>query len=216
MSLASMFLLGLLGSAHCVGMCGGIALSLSQGGNSSKALHHQLLYNLSRGLLYGLIGGVIASFGWHVESSLPQWGKALMFAGVSAALFYWGIQMILQKPLPNLLGNGKLLLKMGALSKKYPALRPVLFGGFSGFLPCGLLYIAYARVFIAPGFVQGFLGMVAFWLGTVPALLGLGWLYPKVFTKATHWNLIAGAFILITAVVTAQHGWSVAQGGSCH
>ncbi|WP_315983092.1 sulfite exporter TauE/SafE family protein [Aliamphritea spongicola] len=66
-------LLGLLGSAHCLGMCGGISSAIAMGINRQN--NHPLLllfsFNTGRVLSYALAGGILGGLGWLIESPLP-------------------------------------------------------------------------------------------------------------------------------------------------
>jgi len=76
--LVAVFLIGLLGSMHCVGMCGGFVLALSQHGRAARRLHaHQTLYFLGKALTYAALGAVTGSLGHLVGTA---------FAGMQSTL----------------------------------------------------------------------------------------------------------------------------------
>jgi sulfite exporter TauE/SafE len=168
-------ILGLLGSAHCIGMCGPLALAVPSPGNSFGArLGGTLALNSGRMITYGLIG---AGFG--------LFGRGLQLAGlqqvVSIAL---GVIILAGLLAPQLLralrverSTGTVVMRLqGVMARHLKRTSPegLFFTGMlNGLLPCGLLYLAAAGAMAQIGWAQGTLFMVFFGLGTWPALVGL-------------------------------------------
>lgn len=167
--------IGLLGSFHCMGMCGPIAISLPLKENSwHTRIISGILYNLGRvttyiflGLIFGLMG-----LGIHIWG-VQQW----VSIGVGAI-------MILSVAFPILFHGSKLT---GGLDTLFSGFKRY-FGRFFGFrtyvstwviglmnglLPCGLVYIALAGALVSTTPLNGAMYMMIFGLGTVPALLAL-------------------------------------------
>src|SRR5690606_26957427 len=72
------FLLGFLGSFHCVGMCGPIALAVS-GHKASRYVYHKVLYNLGRSVTYALLGLIVGSLGFSLSlAGAQQWFSIAM------------------------------------------------------------------------------------------------------------------------------------------
>ncbi|MBO2033697.1 sulfite exporter TauE/SafE family protein [Siccationidurans ginsengisoli] len=170
------FLFGLLGSFHCVGMCGAIALALpGAGGASWRYVAGRVLYNLGRlttyaalGAAAGLLGQSLRLAGWQQSLSLLSGGLILLLVAVPERYLGGAASML---GLAGLLGQVKSKLV-------YFYARPSL-GAFyttgllNGLLPCGLVYLALAGALSAPG-VAGAAGYMAlFGLGTLPLMLGL-------------------------------------------
>lgn len=171
--LLSAFILGLLGSLHCVGMCGPIALMLPvDRSNSFKKVIQTASYHLGRlsayallGLVLGIVGKSFSLFGLQQQLSIAVGvvmilavvlpGKKLQHTKVSQ-FFY---QLI-----------GKIKQKMGASFKKKTADTFLTIGFLNGFLPCGLVYIAVFAAIAAGSLWQSSLYMVFFGLGTVPLM----------------------------------------------
>ncbi len=170
----------LVGSAHCVGMCGPFVI-LAGGSNeaSSRSRFRNVTgYHAGRGMTYALIG-VIA--GW-TGSWLDVGGRLLGWQ--QAAAWLTGLAMILfgMIAILNLRKRGSVhfalpVFMTTAIRKFYQrtrvlssGFRAVAIGGITGFLPCGWLY---AFVILAMGTSHPFSGamiMLAFWMGTIPAL----------------------------------------------
>lgn len=175
-SLLVPFLGGLAGSLHCVGMCGGFPLALRAGG---PGLRRQLLYNAGRLNTLAFIGAVAGGAGAAVVATGPLHvmertlaivgGAVIAVAGLEMlGVLRWrptALAAITQGPVGRLLG--------GAMRSSSPV-APLALGVFNAFLPCQLIYAFVAQA-VATGSAVGGMGvMLAFGLGTVPAMLALG------------------------------------------
>ncbi|SMO88931.1 sulfite exporter TauE/SafE family protein [Fodinibius sediminis] len=167
---------GFLGSFHCIGMCGPIALSLPR--KQPGRLHFlasRLLYNLGRLITYATLGGVVGflsriiSIGGYQQSlsiavgSLlllsPLWKKMRPAFNRMGGLPNHYAQHITAR-IKRLFGSGS----PGSL---------FLIGLLNGLLPCGFVYMALATAATTGGILPGLLFMAAFGLGTFPAMLGI-------------------------------------------
>ncbi len=168
--------LGFLGSFHCVGMCGPIALALPLNKSSKSArLAGGLIYNLGRIITYSLLGGLFGLL-----------GKSFVIAGYQQSLsITLGILILIMVFLPESAMNrfrisaeiysliGKLKSKFTALfqKKNYSAL--FFIGLLNGLLPCGLVYLGIVGAIATGEVLNGALFMALFGLGTAPAMLSL-------------------------------------------
>ena len=164
--------MGLLGSFHCVGMCGPLALSLPLSSDSYWAkFSGAFLYNAGRvttyamfGLLFGAVGKTVAVFGYQ------QWLSVIL--GVLIIVF-----IILPKRVSFMRNNNyvvkaleKLREKLGALflKKNYSSLFSI--GLLNGLLPCGLVYMAAAGAVATGTVISSVLFMIFFGFGTLPVM----------------------------------------------
>lgn len=175
--LASALMLGLLGGGHCFGMCGGLmgALTLAiPPEQRSRRLQLLLAYNLGRILSYGSAGLLLGSAGWALSNSPLASGlriaAALLLIAMGLYLAGWwsGLTRI------EALGRGLWRHIQPLAQKLLPVTtlpRALLLGALWGWLPCGLVYstLLWAASQGSPG--QAGLLMLAFGLGTWPALL---------------------------------------------
>ncbi|WP_460023957.1 sulfite exporter TauE/SafE family protein [Marinifilum fragile] len=168
--------LGLLGSFHCVGMCGPIALAIPLKTDSWLArIFGGVLYNLGRAITYAIMGAVFGLLGRGlVMSGFQQWVSIIM-----------GAIMILSVITPSIYKNrfnadkgvfsfvGKLKMSLGKLfaQRSYGSL--LMIGLLNGLLPCGLVYFAIAGAIATGSSVSGSLFMFIFGLGTLPMLLAI-------------------------------------------
>lgn len=171
--LLSALILGLLGSLHCVGMCGPIAFMLPvDRSNSFKKISQISIYHLGRLLAYSIIGLVFGLV-----------GKSLYIFGIQQQLsIFIGVLMIivvllphktigkynLSKPLYKLISKVKS--SLGKALKKKTADTFLTIGFLNGFLPCGLVYMAVFGAVATGSLLEGSLYMVLFGLGTIPLM----------------------------------------------
>jgi len=168
--------LGFLGSFHCIGMCGPIALSLPI--NSTNLFHkisHLLLYNLGRtitysllGLVFGIIGQTFLFFGFQQYLSIAL-GIIILFSIFFSSSFaaknrftlsFYNFMMFVKSKLL------KLFQKKGWLSV-------FNIGLLNGLLPCGLVYMGIAGSMATTHYLSGMLFMALFGLATIPVMLSL-------------------------------------------
>lgn len=171
----SAIVLGFMGSLHCVGMCGPIALMLPvDRKNPAKKALQMGLYHLGRATAYALLGLV---FGFV--------GKGLYLFGMQQRLsVFIGVLMILVALVPTRLVNrynlsgpiARIISKIKSrLGKELQKRTPDTFltiGFLNGFLPCGLVYMGLFGAMAMGGPWWGALFMVFFGLGTVPLMSG--------------------------------------------
>jgi sulfite exporter TauE/SafE len=169
----SAVILGLMGSLHCVGMCGPIAFMLPvDQTNNYKKFGQIFIYHFGRLVAYGIIGLV---FGFL--------GKGLSIFGAQQKLsIAIGIIMILVVLIPYKIFNkynlskpiykviSKVKNQLGKELKKKSPDTFLTIGFLNGFLPCGLVYMALFGAIAMGNALQGSLYMMLFGLGTVPLM----------------------------------------------
>lgn len=169
----SAFILGLLGSLHCVGMCGPIAYMLPvDRTNSIRKIIQTMTYHLGRILAYGLIGLFFGFVGKSLYIFGIQQQLSIIIGVLMIVLVLVPTQMVTKynfsKPIYNMISKVKSAL--GKALKKKTADTFLTIGFLNGFLPCGLVYMA---VFASLASGQAYLGsfyMILFGLGTIPIM----------------------------------------------
>ena len=179
-ALTAAFLLGLFSSAHCVGMCGGIMGALSIAIPAKAKVRRWLIllgYNLGRIFSYALMGALVGLFARQItESGGALWlrwlaGLLLIAMGLYLANWWRGLTYLetggryLWAYLQPL---GKALMPVDTLPKA------IALGGIWGWLPCGLVYSALAYAMAQGHALGGGVIMLAFGLGTLPAVFATG------------------------------------------
>lgn len=158
-ALVGPLLAGLVGSPHCVGMCGGFAVAASGGG-----VAHGLAWTAGRLTTYAALGGAAGAIGHALPG--PGWVGTV----VAAAFLVWfaaklaGVDAGRAPVIPGLTRAARALVGRADVPSRF------LFGGLTGLLPCGLVYAALSFPVASGSPIVGALMMAAFGLGTVPAL----------------------------------------------
>jgi len=178
--LVSAFMLGLLGSAHCLGMCGGLASALGLNSINAKASPALLLaYNIGRIGSYCIAGLIVGALGFWLSKQLSAFivlrylaATMLMLMGLYIAQWFNGIIWA------EKLGS-KLWPFIHPLAKRFMPINSIrdaiLVGMVWGWLPCGLVYSALIWASLEASLVGSFLIMLFFGLGTLPAMLASGY-----------------------------------------
>ncbi len=171
--LVSAFVLGLLGSFHCIGMCGPIAFMLPvDRTNNFKKIFQISNYHFGRllaysiiGLVFGLIGKSLYLFGFQQQLSIVIGTLMILIVLIPSKTFN---KYNLSKPIFKIISKVKFALG-SALKKKTPETFLTI-GFLNGFLPCGLVYMALFGALIGGNALKGTLYMLTFGLGTIPLM----------------------------------------------
>ncbi len=173
MILWTAFLLGLVGSLHCAGMCGPLAMAVPVLGQSRGAIiASRLIYNFGRiityvllGIVFGLIGQTFALAGFQ------RWVSLVAGAIILIGLFATG-RFATSLPMTRMVG--RLKRAFGLLLQKRSVGSLFSLGLLNGLLPCGLVYVAAAAAMATGSLLGGAGYMAAFGIGTVPMMFGFG------------------------------------------
>jgi sulfite exporter TauE/SafE len=167
---------GFLGSAHCVGMCGPLALSLP-GTHRMRGqfLAERTLYNLGRVLTYTMLGGLVGLVGRGLSLAGVQQGLSVGMGVlmVLVAVVPWvhrQVQRLEQTPSAFL---RRVTTPIGSLYERGGLGAMLLIGLLNGLLPCGFVYAALGTAVTAGSVGDSMAFMAAFGLGTGPAMLGV-------------------------------------------
>lgn len=189
-ALLPIFVASLLGSVHCLGMCGSLVALASGTARDGKLLRAQGAYHgvrLVAYVLWGVLAGAAGSALDLAGSALGLGRSAALVAGVLMA--FWGARTLVRLWRPQVGGAlvqltssrssgglGKLSTRLLArLSERSDLARGALLGLLSALLPCGWLYAFVLGAAATASPLYGGLVMATFWSGTVPLLLGWGW-----------------------------------------
>lgn len=204
--------LGLLGSLHCAGMCSPLMVAATT--FRPKVFVGRLVYNGGRIFIYSVLGAFIAGTGFGLSFARLQnvvaitLGITLLVVG----LFGSGVVNLpgfVQSPLQKF---SYLLKTKFALFTRTAGLHYTFATGMlNGILPCGLSLIALSFCLTLKGPIDGFNFMALFGLGTLPAMLGAGWMFQSMTRKLsvssaqlTSIALVVSG-ILIIARIFVQH-----------
>ena len=172
----SAFLMGFLGSSHCLGMCGGISATL---GLHGKSPIFALNYNLGRIITYTLLGLIVGSLVPLISAGKPTgnmiWARrsALIFIFLIALMQIFKFNPFKSLELLGIKGFGKIRFLIKKFLPPKKASDALILGLFWGFLPCGMIYQA---LLVGLSLSNPFLSasvMLSFGLGTLPAMFGV-------------------------------------------
>lgn len=176
MAIVSGFAVGIVGSMHCAGMCGplAIALPVPQTGRA-RYIAGRVLYNLGRVVTYMVLGAVAGLVGRRLFMAGAQQTVSIV---IGALMLLFVLAPALLRRLP---GGGTLIARvtspvrtaLGRLLQRSSVLALFLLGLVNGLLPCGLVYVALAAAITSGDTLSGVLFMAGFGLGTVPVMLAI-------------------------------------------
>lgn len=207
-SYAVLFIVGILTSIHCVGMCGGIMLSqtLSKESNSKfEAIQPALLYNIGRVISYTILGGIIGTLGSVFSLSIQAKAGLEIFAGLFMIMM--GFNMA------GFSAFRKLQIKLphAACKVKNKSGSPFIVGLLNGLMPCGPLQTMQLFALGTGSPVKGALAMFMFSIGTVPLMLTFGavsGILSKGYTKKIL--KFSGVLIIVLGLIMGNRGLTLA------
>lgn len=194
-SLGAALLAGIVGSPHCMGMCGGFAAAC---GGAGKGLP----WHMGRLSTYATLGALAGTFGRVLPG--PGWVAAV----VSTGLLVWfsaALAGLVREPSVRIPGVTRLASRAARGDGAGPRFA---LGLATGLLPCGLVYAALAIPVASGDALTGALSMAAFGLGTVPALLltAAGVRRLSLRSLTLRRVLAAGVLVLGLASVAMRQG----------
>lgn len=202
---------GMLGSAHCLGMCGPLALAL---GTASRGWRTNVLrqsaYSAGRLFTYVVLGGIAGYAGARAARGLERWANVPALLALAAGSLLV-VQGLLAAGVLRRRGVGGGACPGGAAFRALLASRGLgdafLAGLFTGLLPCGLLYGMVALAAATHDLPAGMLTMAAFGLGTVPAMMAAGIGGTLLGAAARrHLHAVAAWCLVLTGCVSIVRG----------
>ncbi|MFH1423958.1 MAG: sulfite exporter TauE/SafE family protein [Candidatus Nealsonbacteria bacterium] len=211
-SLFAFFALGLIaGISSCAALVGGLILSMSKQWltiysdqkSTFQKLQPHLMFNIGRILTYAVLGTVLGAVGSKLQISLQF--TSFLIVAISVVMLILALQMLGVKSLrrfqPTL---PKFATRYIANETNFKGrYMPFVMGGLTFFLPCGFTITAQGLALISGNPIQGGLIMALFALGTVPALLLIGFSSVKFSSRphlAFQFSRVAALVILFFAL----------------
>lgn len=204
------FMTGLLGSGHCLGMCGGLVSGFFMK-LGAKGVWPYLAYHGARVSLYAVVGLIAAAIGTVLVSTgqVGLWQGALQIvAGIVVILL--GLDLLGVSPVRNRLGFAPIawLRKQFTLAvQKGPVVGAMIGGAINGLMPCSMTMAMAVKATTAPSILEGGLLMLAFGAGTLPSMLSASFLFGKLGPRLRGWLLKGAAlFVIALGVSTLWQG----------
>lgn len=204
-----LFAIGLLTSVHCIAMCGGINLSQSISNRQSISCQNEsasdnkifskfrpgILYNSGRVVSYTIIGGLVGALGSVFSISGAGKGLVAIVAGIFMVIM--GLNML--NIFPSLRRLNPRMPKIFAvkINEQKKGNRPFYVGILNGLMPCGPLQAMQLYALSTGDPIKGAFAMLAFSLGTVPMMFGLGALSSILTKKFTGRMMTASAVLVV-------------------
>jgi sulfite exporter TauE/SafE len=204
----------LLGSTHCVAMCGGIATALGTAQAQRTRRSLILLHQLGRIASYAGAGALAGTLGAAAGRALvvPGWSDVLRLAtavvvvviGLDIALGSGARGRWLRAPERAGARLWRHVAPLGrAVQSTHPALRALTLGVLWGWLPCGLVYSVLVAAAVAGDAANGATTMIAFGFGTAPAMVGLSYGGTRLPRRDSALARVLGAVIVACGLWTA-------------
>lgn len=198
--------IGLLGSFHCVGMCGPIVLILPSGGNGKNQFQNASLYHLGRITTYGSLGLLTGVIGLSFKIAHIQQYVSIII-GAIIILLSLGLIMNKKSVFGNFLAakfwtpvRNKLSQLLGQQNKR----NFFFIGLLNGLLPCGLIYFALTSSLLSQSVLGSSLYMMAFGLGTVPALFALSYAKTGIIKRVNIKRLVPVVLFISGALLVTR------------
>lgn len=214
---------GLVGTAHCLGMCGGIAAALGMNARSAApgrggAAFYSILFGVGRICGYMVIGALAGLLGQRFAAAVdvPTWSAITRIAtGVMLLLIGLQVAFSLRLLAPIEQGGARIWARIAPLARRFIPVRgphhALALGLLWGWLPCGLVYSVVLLAMLAGNPLESALLMGAFGLGTLPSMVGVslssaqfGWSAPRGRLRRAA-GIVLVVFGLWTAAMPLQH-----------
>lgn len=202
---AALFLIGLLTSLHCVGMCGGIMISQSitlDTGSKLQKLKPAILYNLGRLISYTILGGFVGGLGSVISLSTSVQASISIFAGIF--MVFMGFNMSGFKAFK------RFSIRLPWSNCKNKNKTPFTVGLINGIMPCGPLQTMQLYALASGSILLGATSMFFFALGTIPLMLLFGVVANFLNQKNSNKLIkISGIIVVVLGLIMANRGLSI-------
>lgn len=208
--LVTVLVASLVGSLHCVGMCGPF-VAFYAGGDGSRGIRRLAshgVYSAGRLVAYLILGAAAGAIGAALDLAGSLAGfQRIAAVAAGAIMVAWGVLALLRirgvRLFPSAagatLGGRWIRNAFQAVADKPPVARAAAVGLLTGLLPCGWLWAFLVTAAGTGGALSGVAVMAAFWLGTVPALLAVG-LGAQLIAAPLRRHVPAATAVLLVAL----------------
>lgn len=220
-TLALAFLAGLLGSGHCIGMCGGLvsAFFLNLGCHAQRPETY-LAYHGGRISVYVSAGAVAGAAGLLISAGALGLAQAVLMIIAGIIVILLGLDLLGWGPVKYLklgiLPGAWIGRALQSAKRRGPQTGALVGGIVNGFMPCSLTLAVAVQASTAGGPAPGALLMFVFGLGTLPSMLGFSLLVGKLGVKARGRLMQAAAIcVIVLGLGTLYQGlsyWEVMYG----
>lgn len=213
MEIISGFVVGILGSMHCVGMCGPIALAIPhKSTNKTSIAIDNIFYNGGRIITYMILGTILGLIGSAISFSGLQEKLSIVIGVLMLVLTFAPKMFKVSNKANNFFysGVGKLKSYFSTFLKRRGKLALLSLGLLNGLLPCGLVYVALAASLGIAAYASSMGFMAGFGIGTAPAMFAVSYL--GIFASAgvrQKFNKLIPYGIAVVAVLMIMRGMAL-------
>lgn len=224
--ISSALVLGIVGSLHCLGMCGPLAITLPLAHSTTATkFAHITLYNLGRAFTYALFGIIVGSLGWAISLSKYQ-SQISIALGLMIFIFLIG-KYFFNLQVKTIWVPLSAINKLFTFSKNINT-KPLTFfirGVANGLLPCGLVYTALITASVWADITYSSLFMFVFGMGTWPLMTIYILFGQKILTKLNfNAQRLTNAMIILVGILLIIRGLNLGipylspdlSNGNCH
>ncbi len=166
--------IGLIGSFHCIGMCGPIVVALPlKKHNLISKISGAVLYNSGRVITYSILGILFGLLGQGIQmAGFQQWTSILLGAAMIISVlfpFFFREKITIGNLFTGF--SARLITRLRKLFTDRSYFSLLMIGLLNGLLPCGLVYVAIAGAIGSGTVLNGAIFMMLFGIGTIPLLL---------------------------------------------
>lgn len=206
-----------VGSLHCTTMCGGLVAFGSAGSKAGTRAAAISAYNAARGLGYALLGAAAGALGSTLDHAGIRVGAGRVAGAVAGiVMVLWGAAKLVEAAglrLRSRTRSSTFDVPLARIVRKIrdqsPVVRSAVVGGCTAALPCGFLHAFLVGAAGTGSAVRGALVMAAFWLGTLPAVVGLGASVSLVTAPLRRHAVAVGGVVLVAFGLSSLLGrWS--------
>lgn len=208
--------MGLAGSAHCIGMCGGFAVLAH--GAGPRGLGRTFTWLGGKAVTYAALGAVAGLAGYAVRSATGT--QTVLTIAVGLLLIALGLASagVIPDRMPGIGAVGPVFSRaMARIVGRPGASGPFLLGLLNGLLPCGLVYAALAAAAGTGTLVGGTTTMLVFGAATAPSLAATAWaagrLGPVVMRRVAR---AGGWLVVLLGLMTLWRAWMTAMNAGGH
>ncbi|HRL75488.1 MAG TPA: sulfite exporter TauE/SafE family protein [Candidatus Accumulibacter phosphatis] len=204
------FMTGILGSGHCLGMCGGLVSGFFMK-LGARSFAPYLAYHLTRVAVYALIGLLAAALG----TALVQTGsfgrlQGLLQIVAGGIVILLGLDLLGLSPWRNTLAFAPVnWLRRQFVDASARGVLPgaIIGGAINGLMPCSMTMAMAIKATTAPSVVEGGLLLLAFGAGTLPSMLSASFLFGRLGVRTRGWLLRGAAlFVIVLGLTTVWQG----------
>jgi sulfite exporter TauE/SafE/copper chaperone CopZ len=194
-SLPLLFIIGLMSSIHCIGMCGAINLAASTGIKVKSSVKRPILYNTGRVISYTATGAIAGLLGKVLTPNNVMQGLLVGLAAVFMLIMGLSMLDVISRKFLSFLPKNSKLARLRTSS-------PLVMGLLNGLMPCGPLQAMQIYAMSTASMFLGAASMFLFAMGTVPLMFLVGMIFNSVKGKKVYvLHRVSAVLVIVLSIV---------------